>query len=288
MRHRELVGLTRNYRSTIEFLMNRGYLRSEIRCQRCPTQIMKVYFKNERALFKCCRCTTTNSIFYKTIFQSCNKDISEILDVIYFWCMDQVQSITGFESGISNKNTISRWYSKLNELSGRIMRGLNPTGKIGGPGHVIQIDESKFSKRKFGVGRIVRSPWIVGMIDVETREVCFVETFFRNSETLNDIIHNHINEGSILITDCWAGYNNLQNLGFQHFTVNHSENFVDPITGANTQLIENTWGVYKKNMRKRGINYACNLNGYFFEFMFKKKFGRGAFEKILENIYLLE
>jgi hypothetical protein len=36
---------------------------------------------------------------------------------------------------------------------------------IGGPGHRVQIDEIKFSKRKYEMGRFLRSPWIVGMID---------------------------------------------------------------------------------------------------------------------------
>ena len=40
--------------------------------------------------------------------------------------------------------------------------------------------------------------------------------------------------------------------GFEHLTVNHSLNFVDPDTGANTQGIENTWwGVKQSYPRTR-------------------------------------
>ena len=34
--------------------------------------------------------------------------------------------------------------------------------------------------------------------------------------------------------------------GYKHFTVNHSKNFVDPVTKKHTQLIERMWGIAKK------------------------------------------
>ena len=43
------------------------------------------------------------------------------------------------------------------------------------------------------------------------------------------------------VSDCWAAYNNIANLGYQHLTVNHTYNFVDPITHAHTNNVENFW-----------------------------------------------
>ena len=43
-------------------------------------------------------------------------------------------------------------------------------GKIGGPNHVVQIDMYKTGRLKFHRGR-VEGNWILGMIDINTKEV---------------------------------------------------------------------------------------------------------------------
>jgi len=45
----------------------------------------------------------------------------------------------------------------------------------------------------------------------------------------------------------------MLNAGFQHFTVNHRYNFIDPETSAHTQTIERLWGSTKwRNKSHRG------------------------------------
>jgi hypothetical protein len=38
-------------------------------------------------------------------------------------------------------------------------------GKIGGPGKIVQLDESKFGKRKYNRGRHTDGHWVLGMIE---------------------------------------------------------------------------------------------------------------------------
>ncbi|RWS09719.1 putative transposase-like protein, partial [Leptotrombidium deliense] len=54
--------------------------------------------------------------------------------------------------------------------------------------------------------------------------------------------------GTTIVSDCWSAYGGLQAEGFVHFTVNHSYNFVDPATGANTQTIESMWRALKRSI----------------------------------------
>lgn len=60
------------------------------------------------------------------------------------------------------------------------------------------------------------------------------------------IITKYAQTGSIIYTDKWRGYFNMQrNCNFTHKTVNHSIVFVDPITLAHANTIEGNWSILK-------------------------------------------
>ena len=134
-----------------------------------------------------------------------------------------------------------------------IMRQLEPN-VISGIGSIVEVDESQFSKRKFNVGRVVRSAWVIGGLDINTGDLFFREVLFRNRMTITSVLQECVLLGTTIITDCWRGYVDLESLGYRHLTVNHSRNFVDPVSGANTQAIENRWSVFKRKFRSRYIN----------------------------------
>ena len=70
----------------------------------------------------------------------------------------------------------------------------------------------------------------------------------RTESTLLAIIQRYVQKGSIIHTDCFASYNTLKDNGYRHLTVNHSENFVDPETGACTNQIESTWWAVRRGL----------------------------------------
>ena len=68
----------------------------------------------------------------------------------------------------------------------------------------------------------------------------------RSMKTLIPIISANILPGTTIISDQWRAYNVISTLpGITHEGINHSINFVDPITGANTQRIERMWKTAK-------------------------------------------
>ena len=59
----------------------------------------------------------------------------------------------------------------------------------------------------------------------------------RDEATPLPLIERHIAKGSIIISDCWKAYCNLEKFGYEHRMVNHSKEFVN-VNGFNTNKIE--------------------------------------------------
>ena len=114
-------------------------------------------------------------------------------------------------------------------------------GKIGGEGTVVEIDESKFGKRKYNVDRVIEGQWVFGGFCRDTRSCFMVPVEKRDSDTLLRIIQEKIHPGTKIISDCWRAYNCLSERGYEHLTVNHSINFVDPNNLAHTNNVERLW-----------------------------------------------
>jgi hypothetical protein len=184
-----------------------------------------------------------------------------------------------------------------------MLRRHEAKGAMGGPEEVIEIDESLIGKQKNHVGRVPTGTWIFGMYLRSTKELRLVRCHDnkRDSTTLIPYITQHIKKGSKIISDCWSVYYDNKNkvshltklvdtngdsYDYQHETVNHSENFVDPITGANTQTIECYWRHLKTKMRKGGISYK-NKADHLYEFVYRhecKVAGIDVFEQFLLDI----
>ncbi len=76
----------------------------------------------------------------------------------------------------------------------------------------------------------------------------------RSRPHLIPIVVKHVRPDTTIISDEWRAYRGaLANMGYKHFTVNHSQWFVDPHSGAHSQHIERAWLTYKTSVwRLRG------------------------------------
>ena len=104
--------------------------------------------------------------------------------------------------------------------------------RLGGSGIVLQIDDSCFShKVKHHRGRETASPiWVFGMVDTQNSPCNgYMEIVSSwDAATLLPIIGRVAESGSIIHSDQWRAYSNIQrDLGLTHQTVNHSLHFVD-------------------------------------------------------------
>ncbi|KAI6653004.1 hypothetical protein LOD99_4081 [Oopsacas minuta] len=70
----------------------------------------------------------------------------------------------------------------------------------------------------------------------------------RSAATLIPLIQRYILPGNTIFSEEWASYHAFPASSFQHLTVNHILNFVDPTTGVHTQTVESTWDGAKKRL----------------------------------------
>ena len=172
--------------------------------------------------------------------------------------------------GLSSR-TVVDWLNFCREVCMVCIEGKSK--RIGGEGCTMEIDESKFVKRKYGKGkRKVCKDWVLGGICRETGE-CFMRIVKnRSKETLLAIIKEYVLPKTTIITDCYVSYNDLQKMEgmeYLHYTVNHSKTFKDPIAGAHTNMIEGTWAHCKRHVPKLGLHKQF-LDGYLCRFIWFK------------------
>ena len=64
------------------------------------------------------------------------------------------------ELQIWSEHSIVDWNQYCRDIA--VSHFVNNPVQIGGPGHIVQIDESLFSRKKYNRGRIVPEQWIFG------------------------------------------------------------------------------------------------------------------------------
>ncbi|KAI6653084.1 hypothetical protein LOD99_3920 [Oopsacas minuta] len=70
------------------------------------------------------------------------------------------------------EHTLTDWKNFLRDLCvEEFLANLQP---IGGPGHIVEIDESKFGHQKYSRGRMLSGQWIFGGIDRETKDIFMI------------------------------------------------------------------------------------------------------------------
>ena len=157
--------------------------------------------------------------------------------------------------------------------------------QIGGPERIVEIDESIFTRRKYNRGRLAREQWVFGDIDTTTKEGFMVTVVRLNTNTLIPIIQEFAIPGTTIVSDQWGAYNQIGANGYQHLTVNHSIYFVDPVTFANKNNVENFWMRAKYPSKKARGTKNDMLPSYLQEFMWRQKYKEDLFEKIISEIW---
>ncbi|KCZ78310.1 hypothetical protein H311_00660, partial [Anncaliia algerae PRA109] len=222
------------------------------------------------------------SLLKGTIFENKSMPFSDILFLSYLWVSNithtSVKNITSF-----SENTIVKINRKIKE---RIAHSIKPESlRIGGPGIFVELDESKFGKRKYNRGHRVEGAWVFAGVEKTEERKCFafvVEK--RDMVTLTRMIETYVMPGSIIITDGWKGYNLIKNHpNFTHHWVNHSISFRNN-EGYNTNTIEGTFNGMKMNISARNRTKKF-LKDKLFEFIWRRQNKNNLWQALLNILF---
>lgn len=88
---------------------------------------------------------------------------------------------------------------------------------VGGPGKIVEIDESKFGRRKYHRGHRVEGQWVFGGIERGSGRVFLVPVEKRDRATLIPLIKKWILPETRIISDDFATYRRaLTEEGYEH------------------------------------------------------------------------
>lgn len=217
-----------------------------------------------------------------SFFADSKLTIRDILRIIYYWSRQVKLQEIEHETGIS-RNALIDWIKLIREVCGTWL--LDHPIAIGGEGRTIAVDESKFFHRKYHRGRYTDGHWVLGGIDVDDHTQCFLQTVpRRDSATLIPVVQKYVLPRTRIWTDEWAAYRQLGLLGYHHYTVNHTENFVCQHSGVHTNAIEGLWSRVKAKFRAMHGTSDVLFDSYLEEYLWLVRFPANRFAHILEHI----
>jgi transposase-like protein len=236
------------------------------------------------------RCEARKGFYAGTFFEHGHLSPQEVFQLSYYYSRRAIQQEeTRFQMKRSNGTTLSpeTIVDYKNYFRGVCAQYFidNPV-VIGGPGCIVEIDESVISSRKYNRGKSVGKPvWIFGGVVRGDPKQCFlVYVEKRDKKTLIPHITTSILAGSTIMSDGWAAYNEIKNIwvvsgedagtiAYEHKVVNHSKHFKDPVTGACTNTVEGMWSHWKAPHKAGRGTQRKLLTTYIDQFMWFRRFG---------------
>lgn len=228
-----------NELESIETLVSLGALRKSYYCPSCGSTMTRVVSEKKK-VFRCQKLQcgeVTLSYSIGSFFFGTKIGCREVMRLARYWIQATRRNAL-LEDKLFNRVTVTSWYRRFSMMVADHFA--SKSYKLGGPGETVEIDEMKLGRRKYNRGHRVDGIWIVtGIERTPERKIIAVPVEYRDANTLERVIRNHVHEGSIVCTDEWKGYSRIsEHCGVGHITVNHSRNFRDPVSGACTNTVE--------------------------------------------------
>eukprot|EP00794_Sanderia_malayensis_P000095 gene95-701_t len=259
-------------------------LKRQIRCPRrnCRRQmILSPHDGTDGFRWRCNGrgCSGTKTVRVESFFAGSHLSLGVLLAFTYCWCVGKRLS-TVMVVLLLAEHTVVEWFNyMLEECSHKL---LTLDIKLGGPGGIVEIDESVMIKRKYnrGARRQQYQQWVFGIYDRETKVGYLQFVDHRDEATLFPIIQQYVIPGTTINSDGWATYQNLPRLGYQHDVVIHQLHFVNPVMGVHINGVEAYWARAKQKIKAVYGSRLGMLLSYLDESMWRERYGMHGVEDL--------
>lgn len=268
----ELGTITADNDHTLKFLREQQVLRNGWLCDHCDLWMSQITDRSkvDGYFWRCNSCKRTKGVRVGSFFEEQKLKLSVLLTLLYLFS----NGISGSQAASMlhnevHSNSVYDWYNLYRDLMSKSL--LEKPVQLGGIDKIVEIDESKWGrKHKYHRGKgTAYTQWIFGLVERGSGRIALLTVNNRSATELIPKIIRTVLPGTTIMSDEWAAYRSLPQHGYIHQTVNHSQNFVDPHTGAHTQTIEGFWGNAKHMMKSMHGSSAAQLPSHLDEIMFR-------------------
>ena len=187
----DIIMIAFSYEDTISWLRNYGLLARQMRCK-CGVLMYEANYAHSQDSYtwRCRVCKTVCSLRYGSFFYGSKLSLPSLFKFLYYWSED-IQSHAWMEKHLRwSSSTVVDWKNFMRDVCIEDIL-VNPE-PLGGPGIIVEIDESKFGKRKYNRGRLLTGQWIFGILEKDTDKVVMFSVPNRSTATLLSIIKTNL------------------------------------------------------------------------------------------------
>lgn len=265
----ELTSILHDKNACREFLEHYRWQGVPI-CPHCNCKSEHHYkLKNKggfNGLYKCEHCKKRFTVTIGTIFEGSNVPLNKWFYAIYMF-LSRKKGISSLQ--LSRDITVTQKTAWFMLTKIRHNMSEDEIEKFSG---IVQMDETyvggknknKWNKGTQGRSLKEKTP-VVGVLTED--RVYAVVTPDTSQRTLHTIVFGLIKEGSILVTDGWAGYNGLSHL-YKRIIVEHNKGIYAK-DGFHTNGIEGFWSQLKRGLKgtyhvvsRKYLQMYCNEFAY--------------------------
>ena len=180
-----------------------------------------------------------------TWFEKSNLTLEEILKFTYQWTVGLKESQIAQQLRLS-QNTAIDWYMFCRDVCEVAIQPRNPRNSQEQVNRRIQNRQTQLPSRSLrrgtmGIWRHRRGQ----------QKIIYCSRSRQIRKNLLPLIKKWIQSSSIIVSDCWKAYINLDKYGYTHETVNHFQEFVND-EDAHNNKIEGHWRQLKASLPTHG------------------------------------